>query len=131
MQVFKLFYRLFQNSVSVCKGSVLSSNIQSPIMPRTTKNSACGNNNLSQEESEVPSSSENIASSDQEIDHKPDPEVSFHPSRTQKTILNMFMPYIEGAKMDWTVNDALYHRFLKWHLKCENILRCELAALPE
>ena len=33
--------------------------------------------------------------------------------------------------MDWTVNDGLYHRFLKWHLKCENILECELAALPE
>ena len=43
----------------------------------------------------------------------------------------MFMAYIEGPKMDWTVNDALYHRFLKWHLKCENILECELAALPE
>ena len=43
----------------------------------------------------------------------------------------MFMPYIEGPKMDWTVNDGLYHRFLKWHLKCENILECELAALPE
>ena len=33
--------------------------------------------------------------------------------------------------MDWMVNDGLYHRFLKWHLKCENILECELAALPE
>ena len=33
--------------------------------------------------------------------------------------------------MDWTVNDGLYHRFLKWHLKCENILECKLAALPE
>ena len=33
--------------------------------------------------------------------------------------------------MYWTVNDWLYHRFLKWHLKCENILECELAALPE
>ena len=43
----------------------------------------------------------------------------------------MFMPYIEGPKMDWTVNDGLYHRFLKWHLKCENILECKLAALPE
>ena len=28
------------------------------------------------------------------------------------------MPYIEGPCMDWTVNDNLYHRFLKWHLKC-------------
>ena len=33
--------------------------------------------------------------------------------------------------MDWTVNDSLYHHFLKWKLKCENILECELAALPE
>ena len=33
--------------------------------------------------------------------------------------------------MDWTVNNGLYHRFLKWHLKCENILECKLAALPE
>ena len=33
--------------------------------------------------------------------------------------------------MDWMVNDGLYHRFLKWHLKCENILESELAALPE
>ena len=41
------------------------------------------------------------------------------------------MPYIEGTKMDWTVNDGLYQRSLKWHLKCENILECELAMLLE
>ena len=41
------------------------------------------------------------------------------------------MPNIEGPKMDWTVNDGLYHRFLKWKLKCENILDCELAMLHE
>ena len=28
-----------------------------------------------------------------------------------------FVPYIEGPKMDWTVNDGLYHRFLKWKRK--------------
>ena len=33
--------------------------------------------------------------------------------------------------MDWTVNDGLCHRFLKWCLKSENILECELVALPE
>ena len=33
--------------------------------------------------------------------------------------------------MNWTMNDGLYHRFLKWHLKCETILECELANLPE
>ena len=43
----------------------------------------------------------------------------------------MYMPYIKGLKMDWTVNDTLYHRFLKWKLKCANILECELTALPE
>ena len=41
------------------------------------------------------------------------------------------MPYIEGPKMDWAVNDTLYHRFLKSKLKCENVLECELAILPE
>ena len=25
---------------------------------------------------------------------------------------NMFMPYMEGPKMDWTMNDGLYYRFL-------------------
>ena len=78
-------------------------------MPRTTKNSAHGNNNLSQDETEVPSSQEDVLSSNQE----PDPKVSFHPSRAQQVIPNMFMPYIEGPKIYWTVNDALYHRFLK------------------
>ena len=33
--------------------------------------------------------------------------------------------------MDWTVNNALYHRFLKWKLKCKNILECELTSLPK
>ena len=33
--------------------------------------------------------------------------------------------------MEWTVNDSLYHRFLKWKIKCENILDCELAMLSE
>ena len=91
-------------------------------MSGTTKNSACGKNNLSQDETKVPSSHEDVSSSRQE----PDQEVSFHPFRAQQVIPNMFMPYIEGPKMDWTVNDALYHRFLKWHLNCENILDMSL-----
>ena len=33
--------------------------------------------------------------------------------------------------MDGTVNDGLYHRFLKWHLKCENILEWELVRSSE
>ena len=32
--------------------------------------------------------------------------------------------------MNWMVDDGLYHRFLKWHLKCKTILDCELANFP-
>ena len=59
-----------------------------------------------------------------------DPEVCLQPSQAQ-VVPNMFMPYIEGSKLDWTVNGGLYHRFLKWCLKCGNIPECELAMLPE
>ena len=43
----------------------------------------------------------------------------------------MYVSYTEGPKMEWTVNDGLYHRFLKWKLKCENILDCKLAMPPD
>ena len=82
------------------------------------------------QEVDTHSSHEVSANSDCESDS----EISFHPSRKQATnpvMQQMLMPYIEGPKMDWTVNDSLYHHFLKWKLKCENILECELAALPE
>ena len=46
-------------------------------------------------------------------------------------VMPIYMPDIEGPTMDWTVNDGLYNRFLKWHLKCENILECELVMLLE
>ena len=59
-----------------------------------------------------------------------DPDVSFHPWVCPNQSPTMFMPYIEGPKMNWTVDDALYHRFLKWQLKCKTILDCELANLP-
>ena len=70
---------------------------------------------------------EGLSSSDQEHD----PEVTLNSHRQPQLMSSMFMPYIEGPKMDWAVNNGLYHRFLKWPLKCENILECELAALPE
>ena len=58
---------------------------------------------------------------------------SFQPSTSQAQpfVQPMFMPYIEGPKMDWAANDSLYHGFHKWKLKCENILDYELAMLPE
>ena len=56
------------------------------------------------------SSQEELPSSDQESDT----EVTLNPPRSQLQVIpSMFMPYIEGPKMDWTVNDGLYHRFLK------------------
>ena len=42
--------------------------------------------------------------------------------QTAMTDVLPFVPYIERPKMDWTVNDGLYHQFLKCKLKCENIL---------
>ena len=72
------------------------------------------------------STHEESSSSDQEQD----PEVFLQTCQAQ-VLPHMFMPHIEGPKIDWTVNGDLYHRFLKWCLKCENILECELAILPE
>ena len=65
---------------------------------------------------------------------KPEQEVFTnlsYPHVHQPVYPSRYMPYIEGPKMDWIVNNALYHRFLKWKLKCENVLECELATLPE
>ena len=92
-----------------------------------TKNSANRNNHLSQGDESVPSSKEDLLSSGQE----PGPEVSFQQFRPPQPVPSMFMPYNEGPKMEWMVNDGLYHRLVKWHLRCENILDCKLAALPE
>ena len=43
----------------------------------------------------------------------------------------MMVPYVEGPKMDWTVDDNLHSRFIRWRIKCENILDCQLAILQE
>ena len=57
---------------------------------------------------------------------------SSHPSTSEAQFVSpMLMVYIKGPKVDWKVNVGLYHRFLKWKLKCENILDCELAILSE
>ena len=80
---------------------------------------------------------EEEASHDETSTHEesePDQEVSInhpHSSAPQTVYTNMYMPYIEGPKIDWMVNDALYHRFLKRKLKCKNLLECELTALTE
>ena len=62
-------------------------------------------------------SNDELHSSEQEEDH----EVSFHcphvmhippnPAGQQPVPAGMYMPYIEGPHMYWTVNDNLYHSF--------------------
>ena len=94
-------------------------------MPRTTT-PAKASTSAAEKVQDESSTHDESSSSDQEQD----PEAFLQPCQAQ-VVPNMFMPYIEGPKMDWTVNDGLYHRFLKWHLKYENILECELAILPE
>ena len=100
---------------------------QRPRMPKATKSPVWGATFEPLPEEMHTSSQDEQSSSEQE----PDPEITFHHPKQPQPVSSMFMPYIEGPKMDWTVSDGLYHIFLKWHLTCENILECELAALPE
>ena len=99
-------------------------------MPKSKNSTKAQPSTLPEEEAERPSHPEESASSDQESDA----EVSFHtihPQAPPQFPPTMYMPYIKGHCRDWTVNDGLYHRFLKWRLKCKNILECKLAGLPE
>ena len=97
-------------------------------MPKASKSSVWEEAQVSTQQEANETSQEELPSSGQESDS----EVTFNPPRQQPQLVpSMSMPYIEGPKMDWTVNDGLYHRFLKWHHKCKNILECELVALPE
>ena len=85
--------------------------------------------NTSDNEFQADSSLSHESSSDDEIVLQ---SPQFKPSTSQaQAMQQMYTPYIEGPKMDWTVNDSLYHRFLKWKIKCKNILDCELAVLSE
>ena len=106
-------------------------------MANRSKNSAQRSRSPSQSAEEVIESQEELLNSE----HEEDLEGSFHPCHVPAAPSNpagqppmatgMYMPYIEGPCMDWMVNDNLYYRFLKWCLKCKNILECKLAALPE
>ena len=75
-------------------------------MPRTTKTAKASINTMENVQEESSTHEESPSSHKEQ-----DPEVFFQPSQAQ-AVPNMFMPYIESPKMDWTVNDGLYHRFL-------------------
>ena len=81
-------------------------------------------NKSSPEQSTPPSEVHESANTQAETsssDQEADPEISFCPVFPSHSTPTMFMPYIKGPKMNWTMDDGLYHRFLKWHLKCETI----------
>ena len=97
-------------------------------MPKATKRSKHDQHNVEIVDNnpiEDVTSEEESTSSDQEVFFNPQPSTS---TSTQE-MPSVYMPYIEGPTMDWTVNDGLYNRFLKWQLKCKNILECELVIL--
>ena len=100
-------------------------------MPNATKKSnRVENTSENENEYQADSHLSNESSSDeQEVFFNPQPSTSNKVKEVPS--MNMYMPYIEGPSMDWTVNDNLYNKFLKWKLKCENILECELAMLSE
>ena len=97
-------------------------------MPKATKSSKHKQHTIDNIVLPEETSDQEETSSDQEqeIILQPQPQ----PSQAQAFPI-MFMPYIEGPKMDWKVNDGLFNRFLKWKLKCKNILVCELAMHAE
>ena len=94
-------------------------------MPKATKKSSREQSPPPSEDHESVDTAE-ASGSDQDQDL----DVSFHPVVPPNSVPTMFMPYIEGPKMNWMVDDGLYHRFLKWHLKCKTVLDCKLSNLP-
>ena len=97
-------------------------------MPKATRKSACVTNTSENELQEDFNLSQESSSENEVVMQS----LQFQPSTSQSQVVQpMYMPYIEGPKIDWTVNDSLYHRFLKWKIKCENILDCELPMLSE
>ena len=98
-------------------------------MPKSKNSAKPQPSALQEEEAERPSHPEESVSSDQESDT----EVSFHtiqPQAPPHFPPTMYMSYIEGPCMDWTVNDGLYHRILKWRLKCEKHTRMQACSTP-
>ena len=94
-------------------------------MPKASKKTV-------REQSPPPSDDHNSTDSAEasDSDHNPDPEVSFCPVVPPNQVPAMYMPYIEGPKMNWTVDDGLYHRFLKMVIKVQNNSRLQISKSP-
>ena len=67
-------------------------------------------------------SAEEVSHDDMSLHEESEAEQEVFIDNSQSTVpqpvyTNMYMPYIEGLKMNRTVNNTLYHRFLKWKIK--------------
>ena len=59
-----------------------------------------------------PSQDESSTQEESGLEQENDQEVTLNPSHVQQVIPSMFIPYIEGPNMDWSVSDGLYHKYL-------------------
>ena len=78
-------------------------------MPKATRQSACVTNTNELQENSNPSQ---VSSSEDDEVVIQNPQFQLSTSQTQ-VVQPMYLPYLEGPRMHWTVNDSLYHRFLK------------------
>ena len=97
-----------------------------PIAHKSSNHEQCASEIVDSNPNIHETNDEESTSSEQEIHFNPQPSTS-----KSAQVMPSYMPYIKGPTMDWTVNDGLYNKFLKWYLKCENILECELVMLSE
>ena len=95
-------------------------------MPKVKGSAKAHTSAIPDQEVDIPSFHEESTSSDHRKSHSIQAD---HKDPIQQCAI--FHAIHRGTQMDWTVNDSLYHHFLKWKLKCENILECKLAALPK
>ena len=80
-----------------------------PKATKSTRHDQCNIEEIDNNQVQVTSDPQESSSSDQEVFFQHQPQ----PSSTQ-VIPSMFIPYIVGSKMDWTMNDGLCNIFLKW-----------------
>ena len=73
-------------------------------MPKAARKSNCVDTTSENELQEDSNLSQESSSDDEAVLQSP----QFQPSTSQmQAMQQMYMPYIEGPKMDWTVNDSL------------------------
>ena len=99
-------------------------------MPKVNSSAKEHTSTIPDQEVDIPSSHEESASSDHESEMKSHFIQANHklPLKYCKTCS---CPTLRDPRMDWTVNDSLYHCFLKCRLKCKIMLECKPVALPK